>query len=51
MNIDQKLLNILNKHLKKYNKKADQKMLKKKIYKEGIIDSFDFNRFQYRKWR
>jgi acyl carrier protein len=42
MNIEQKLLTILNKHLKKYNKKADQKMLKKKLYKDGIIDSFDF---------
>ena len=42
MNIEQKLLTILNKHLKKYNKKADQKMLKKKLYKDGILDSFDF---------
>ncbi len=42
MNIEQKLLNILNKHLKKYNKKADKRMLKRKIYKEGVIDSFDF---------
>ena len=28
--------------VKKYGKKADKKMLKKKIYKDGTIDSFDF---------
>tara|TARA_B100001250_G_C19814810_1_gene797756 strand:- start:970 stop:1200 length:231 start_codon:yes stop_codon:yes gene_type:complete len=42
MEIDKKLLEILNKHIKKYGKKADKKMLKKKIYKDGTIDSFDF---------
>jgi acyl carrier protein len=42
METEKKLLHILSKHIKKYGKKADKKMLKKKIYKEGIIDSFDF---------
>ena len=41
-NIDNKLLSILNKYLKKYKRKADKKMFTKQIYKDGIIDSFDF---------
>ena len=42
METDKILLEILNKHIKKYGKKAEKKMLKKKIYKDGTIDSFDF---------
>ncbi len=40
--INKKLLFFLNKHLKKYNKKANVKMLNIPLYQEGIIDSFDF---------
>ena len=40
--IDKKLLSILNKCLKKYNKKASSNMLDLALYEKGVIDSFDF---------
>tara|TARA_B100001057_G_scaffold473446_1_gene537928 strand:- start:1631 stop:1873 length:243 start_codon:yes stop_codon:yes gene_type:complete len=41
-NIDKKLLKILDKSLKKYNKKANSKMFDIPLYEKGLIDSFDF---------
>ena len=41
-NLDNKLLRILNNCLKKYNKKANIKIFKLSLYKDGTIDSFDF---------
>lgn len=41
-NVDKKLLNILDKSLKKYNKKANLKMFDIALYEKGLIDSFDF---------